>query len=63
MRRLVGCSAGMLKLGALTCLLGLPLANAQKESPPDVPDSIQAPAGEEVEILFGRWPEEAREGM
>ncbi len=41
----------MLKVGALTCLLGLPLANAQKESPPDVPDSIQAPAGEEV-VLF-----------
>ncbi len=41
----------MLKVGALTCLLGLPRANAQKESPPDVPDSIEAPAGEEV-VLF-----------
>ena len=41
----------MLKAGGLTCLLGLPLANAQKESPPDVPESIEAPAGEEV-ILF-----------
>jgi hypothetical protein len=41
----------MLQVGALTCLLGLPLANAQKESPPDVPESIAALAGEEV-ILF-----------
>jgi hypothetical protein len=41
----------MLMVGALTCLLGLPRANAQKESPPDVPDSIEAPPGEEV-VLF-----------
>ncbi len=29
-------------------LLVLPAANAQKEPPPDVPDAIQAPAGEQV---------------
>jgi hypothetical protein len=32
-------------------LVGFSLANAQKESAPDVPDAIQAPAGEEV-VLF-----------
>ena len=43
-------------LGAAVCL-GAALANAQakdtpqKETPPDVPDSIQAPAGEEVVLL------------
>jgi len=31
-------------------LAGFPLANAQKEPPPDVPDAIQAPAGEEVVV-------------
>lgn len=46
---------------ALASLLGLPLVNAQqssqqpsqqqKEPPPDVPDAIQAPAGEEVVLL------------
>jgi hypothetical protein len=40
----------------LACLLAFPLANAQKdvppkESPPDVPDAIQVPAGEEV-VLY-----------
>jgi hypothetical protein len=33
-----------------TALAGFPLANAQKEPPPDVPDAIQAPAGEEVVV-------------
>jgi hypothetical protein len=32
-------------------LFGTPVANAQKEPQPDVPDAIQAPAGEEV-VLF-----------
>ncbi|PYX33373.1 MAG: hypothetical protein DMG77_00140 [Acidobacteria bacterium] len=35
----------------LATLQSLPLAQAQKESPPDVPEAIQAPAGEEV-VLF-----------
>jgi len=41
-------------IGLLVLSLGTPLANTQakdsqpKEPPPDVPDSIQAPAGEEV---------------
>jgi hypothetical protein len=51
MRRLVGRAAVMLQVGAIICLLGIPRADAQKESPPDVPDSIEAPAGEEV-VLF-----------
>jgi hypothetical protein len=36
---------------ALAMFLSLPLAHAQKESAPDVPDAIQVPAGQEV-ILF-----------
>src|SRR5260370_31595809 len=51
MRRLLGCSPGMLKVGAPPFLLALPLANAPKESPPDVPDSIQTPARQQV-VLF-----------
>jgi hypothetical protein len=41
-------------LGLIVVMLGVPLANAQakdstqKEPPPDVPDNIKAPAGEEV---------------
>jgi hypothetical protein len=42
--------AGAAIIGLAT-LLGLPQAHAQKEPPPDVPDAIQAPAGEEV-VLF-----------
>jgi hypothetical protein len=44
-------------IGLLVLILGIPLVNAQakdspqKESAPDVPDTIQAPAGEEV-VLF-----------
>jgi hypothetical protein len=41
-------TCGLVMLGAL---FALPAANAQKEPAPDVPDSIQAPAGEEV-VLF-----------
>ena len=52
MRRFLLAAAAV--LGLVVLLLGTPLANAQgkdsqqKEPPPDVPDSIQAPAGEEV---------------
>lgn len=35
----------------LGLLCGSPMANAQKEPRPDVPDAIQAPSGEEV-VLF-----------
>jgi hypothetical protein len=40
-------------MGVVLCgaMLGIPAANAQREPPPDVPDAIQAPAGEEV-VLF-----------
>jgi len=38
-------------LGVLGALLRLPAANAQKQSPPDVPAAIQAPAGLEVVLL------------
>ena len=34
--------------GLFVALCGMPLAHAQKEPAPDVPDAIQAPAGEEV---------------
>jgi hypothetical protein len=40
--------AGVVMLGPI---LGLSLANAQKESPPEVPASIQARPGEEVVLL------------
>jgi len=58
MRRLVLASAAVIAMGVL--VLGNPLAYAQanekkdppqKESAPDVPESIQAPAGEEV-VLY-----------
>src|SRR5256885_16602520 len=49
MRRLPASAATAL-IG-LAAVLGLPLASAQKESAPDVPDAIQVPAGQEV-ILF-----------
>src|SRR5271165_7076652 len=38
-------------LGVLGALLRLPAANAQKQSQPDVPAAIQAPAGEQVVLL------------
>jgi hypothetical protein len=40
-------------MGVVLCgaVLGISAANAQREPPPDVPDAIQAPAGEEV-VLF-----------
>ncbi|MBZ5682046.1 MAG: DUF3455 domain-containing protein [Acidobacteriia bacterium] len=51
MRRLLSaCAAAIIGIAAL---LGLPLANAQKETAPDVPDAIQVPAGLEV-VLFAR---------
>lgn len=57
MRRLLPASAAIIALAVLT--LGTTLANAQakdkdaaqKEERPDVPDSIQAPANEEVVLL------------
>jgi hypothetical protein len=55
MRRLLLTAVGVVGLSVL--MLGTLVANAQtkdapvKESPPDVPDAIQAPAGEEV-ILY-----------
>lgn len=55
MRRFPHAAAAV--LGLVLVFLGAPLANAQakdspqKESPPDVPDAIAAPAGEEV-VLF-----------
>jgi hypothetical protein len=49
MRRLLPCLAAAI-IG-FAALLGPLLAQAQKEPPPDVPDAIQAPAGEEV-VLF-----------
>jgi hypothetical protein len=58
MRRILLTAAAIIGLGVI--MLGAPLTNAQamsqkdfprKESPPDVPDAIQVPAGEEV-ILF-----------
>jgi hypothetical protein len=58
MRRTVLTAAAV--IGLIVLIAGIQLANAQanahkaspqKESPPDVPDSIQAPAGEEV-VLF-----------
>jgi hypothetical protein len=48
MRRLTQTTIGLVILGAL---LWLPVANAQKVSPPDVPAAIQAPHGEEVVLL------------
>jgi Protein of unknown function (DUF3455) len=38
-------------IGVVIFGLWLPIANAQKESPPDVPAAIQAPSGEEVVLL------------
>ena len=35
----------------LTFLLGIPFANAQKETPPEVPDAIRQPAGEELLLV------------
>src|SRR5882762_8639540 len=49
MRRFVHIPAA--RIIGLAILFGLPLAHAQKESAPDVPDAIQVPAGQEV-VLF-----------
>jgi hypothetical protein len=55
MRNLLSSAAVVIGIGIL--MLGTAVANAQakdaavKEEPPDVPDSIQAPAGEEVVLL------------
>jgi hypothetical protein len=50
MRRLLPAAAAAI-IGVGTVLGLLPLASAQKESAPDVPEAIQVPGGEEV-ILF-----------
>ena len=42
---------GFILLASILSILALPLANAQKEPPPDVPNAIQAHAGEEVVLL------------
>jgi Protein of unknown function (DUF3455) len=49
MRRVLQAAAATF-IGLVT-FLGVPSAQAQKESAPDVPDAIQPPAGEEV-VLF-----------
>jgi hypothetical protein len=36
---------------ASTLLIGIPFASAQKEIPPDVPDAIRQPAGEELLLV------------
>jgi len=59
MRKLASSAAAIIGLGVVIFILAIPLANAQaqakdapfKESPPDVPDTIQAPSGEEVVLL------------
>jgi len=48
MRRFGRAAAGIVGFVIFGALCGIPAANAQKEPPPDVPDAIQAPAGEEV---------------
>jgi len=59
MRKLASSAAAIIGLGVVIFILAIPLAKAQaqakdapfKESPPDVPDTIQAPSGEEVVLL------------
>jgi hypothetical protein len=51
MRRLEQAAAVTIGLFILGLLLWLPVANAQKASPPDVPAAIQAPPGVEVALL------------
>jgi hypothetical protein len=51
MRRSTQTAATLAGVVIIGFLLGLPLANAQKESPPEVPASVQARAGEEVVLL------------
>jgi hypothetical protein len=41
-------ASAIFSLVTFGALLGFPLANAQKERPPDVPDAIHAPPGERV---------------
>jgi hypothetical protein len=51
MRRLVQTQVAIIGFVILASFLWLPAANAQKESLPNVPPAIQAPAGEEVVLL------------
>jgi hypothetical protein len=51
MRRFTNPAATIISLVILGPLLGFPVANAQKEPRPEVPDAIQVPPGEEV-VLF-----------
>lgn len=51
MRTLAQTAAAVIGPILLGSTLALPLANAQKEPPPDVPNAIQAHPGEEVVLL------------
>jgi len=51
MRGLGQTAAALVGFVLLGPLLGLSAANAQKPSPPEVPDAIHAPPGEEVVLL------------
>ena len=51
MLRLTRTAATIAVFILLGTLLGVSVANAQKEPPPDVPEAIQAPAGEEVVLV------------
>src|SRR5208282_1303089 len=51
MKRLAHTAAAVIGLVILGFPLGLPVANAQKESPRDVPEALQARPGEEVVLL------------
>jgi len=51
MRRLTQAAAVIIGLVILGARLWIPVANAQKASPPDVPAAIQTPPGEEIVLL------------
>jgi hypothetical protein len=51
MRSFTQVAAAIICQVTLGALLGVPLANAQKESLPDVPDAIHAPAGQIVVLV------------
>jgi hypothetical protein len=51
MRRLTQGASAIICLAAFRVLLGLPLANGQKEHVPDVPDAIHAPPGQRVVLV------------
>ena len=51
MRRFLPATAAIIGLSLFAMALASAQADAQKESPPDVPDAIQVPAGDEV-VLY-----------